>query len=392
MSILLTIFAVVLLIPSLTFSLQCVLSLLPGRRHGERQGNASRPATTVLIPAHNEQDCVSGIIEDVTNQLGENDRVIVIADNCTDETVAVASRCGAETIERHNLEHRGKSYALRFALEQIAVEPPEVVIVVDADCRISPRAINDLATTAAKLNRPVQGSYIFGGQKGSAASNLASSFTLWFKNHIRPLGSLRVGMPCQLTGSGMAFPWEVIRKVDVANQSLAEDTTLGLQLAYEGHPPIFCPEAKIDGNVPKSWGTLVQQRRRWEQGYLESIFTNAPKMVLRSVTKLRPSLLWAAFDLCIQPLALLGMAWMALTLVAVFFTGVFGGSIIPLALLVVGGMAVGASLLAGWYFHCRHRVPVKAILALPWFLLRKVGVYLSLLKQREQVWLKTDRD
>ena len=390
-STILTLLVLVLLVPSLTFSLQCLLSLFrlnPSAADNE----TNRPATTVLIPAHNEQDCISGIIGDVKQQLGEKDRVIVIADNCTDETVAVSKRDGAEVIERHNLEHRGKSYALRYALEELEETPPEVVIVVDADCRISASAILDLSTKAAALNRPVQGSYIFGGQRGSASSNLASSFTLWFKNHIRPLGSLRLGMPCQLTGSGMAFPWEVIRKVNVANQSLAEDTTLGLELAYLGHPPIFCPEAKIDGNVPKTWGTLVQQSRRWEQGYLESILTNAPKMILRSITKFRPSLFWAALDLCIPPLALLGMAWMALLVLTAISIAFFNGTWLPFTLLMISGGAVGMSLLLGWYFHCRERVPVQAILALPWFLLRKVGIYLSLLKKRERVWLKTDRD
>ena len=392
-SIVLTCLAILVLVPVITFSLQCFLSFLPGRRATDSLQSESHPRTTVLIPAHNERDIIGGIIGDVVAQMHEGDRAIVIADNCDDDTAEVSRGFGAEVIERTNLEHRGKSYALQYALNLLAEEDvqPEVVIVVDADCRISSQAISALSTKAGQLNRPVQGSYIFGGHKGSAHSNLASSFTLWFKNHIRPLGSLRAGMPCQLTGSGMCFPWEVIRKVNVANQSLAEDTTLGLELAYAGHAPTFCPEAKIDGHVPKAWGTLVQQRRRWEQGYLESIFSNAPKMALRSITSLRPSLLWAAFDLCIPPLALLGMVW-AVVFAAAGALVFFGGSSLPLILLSGGAVLVGASLILGWFIHCRERVPLQAILAMPWFLVRKVGIYLSLLFEREKVWLKTERD
>ena len=308
---LLLILTIIVLIPVVTFSLQCFLSFLPGREN--KFDSVKLPRLAVLIPAHNEEAIVSGILEDVKSQVKENDRVIVIADNCEDSTAAVAKSHGAEVFERFDDTDRGKAYALRFALEKLEADPPEVVIVVDSDCRISPETLAHLSSKAAKLDRPIQGSYIFGEQQDGVASNNASSFTLWFKNHIRPLGSLRIGMPCQLTGSGMAFPWHVIRKVNVANQSLAEDTTLGLELAYAGHPPIFCPEARIDGHVPKEWGTLVQQRRRWEQGYLESILTNAPKMTLRSIAGFRPGLLWAAFDLCIPPLALLGIAWIAVT-------------------------------------------------------------------------------
>ena len=377
------------LIPIVTFSLQCFLSLVPGRKNSfERE---SLPRLAVLIPSHNEEAIVSGILQDVKSQVQENDRVIVIADNCVDTTAAVARSHGAEAFERFDENDRGKAYALRFALEKLEADPPEVVIIVDADCRISSDALAHLSSKAARLDRPVQGSYIFGEQQDGVASNNASSFTLWFKNHIRPLGSLRLGMPCQLTGSGMAFPWHVIRKVNVANQSLAEDTTLGLELAYAGHPPTFCPEARIDGHVPKEWGTLVQQRRRWEQGYLESILSNAPKMILRSIISFQPKLLWAAFDLCIPPLALLGMIWAGLAVLAILMAW-FGGGYLPAILLGGGAVLMGASLVLGWLVHCRDKVPAKAILAMPWFLVRKVAIYASLLLKREKVWLRTERD
>ncbi len=381
--------SVIVLIPILTFSLQCFLSLIPASKSEFEKSKLPRLA--VLIPAHNEEAIISGILQDVKSQMQDNDRAIVIADNCEDATAEVAKSYGAEVFERFDQTDRGKAYALRFALEKLEADPPEVVIVVDADCRISADALAHLSSKAAKLDRPVQGSYIFGEQTDGVASNNASSFTLWFKNHIRPLGSLRAGMPCQLTGSGMAFPWHVIRKVDVANKSLAEDTTLGLELAYAGYPPTFCPEARIDGHVPKEWGTLVQQRRRWEQGYLESILTNAPKMALRSFTSFRPGLLWAAFDLCIPPVALLGIAWGFLTLCALLMA-VFGGSLVPAIMLSVGALLMGSSLVLGWMVHCRDRVPAKAILAMPWFLFRKIAIYVSLLFKREKVWLRTERD
>ena len=380
---------ILVMIPIVTFSLQCFLSLVPGRKSSFDKDKLPRLA--VLIPSHNEEAIVAGILQDVKSQIKENDRMIVIADNCEDSTAAVAKSHGAEVFERFDETDRGKAYALRFALEKLEADPPEVVIVVDADCRISSDALAYLSSKAVKLDRPVQGSYIFGEQQDGVASNNASSFTLWFKNHIRPLGSLRLGMPCQLTGSGMAFPWHVIRKVNVANQSLAEDTTLGLELAYAGHPPTFCPEARIDGHVPKEWGTLVQQRRRWEQGYLESILSNAPKMTLRSITSFKPGLLWAAFDLCIPPLALLGIVWAILTLPAIGMA-FFGGSTLPAIILGVGAVLMGCSLVLGWLVHCRDKVPAKAILAMPWFLVRKVVIYASLLLKREKVWLRTERD
>ena len=68
------------------------------------------------------------------------------------------------------------------------------------------------------------------------------------------------------------------------------------------------------------------------------------------------------------------------------------GAWLPLILAGVGAVAMGLSLVLGWLIHCRDKVPAKAILAMPWFLVRKVAIYASLLFKREKVWLRTERD
>ncbi len=390
-SIILILLCIPVLIPVAMFSLQCFLSFLPATRNSQASEVGSRPRLATLIPAHNEADGISNTLHDVLGQKGEGDRVLVIADNCTDDTAEVSRKHGVEATVRNNPDLRGKSYALKHGLAVLADDPPDVVIVVDADCRLSPNALEDLGAMAAATNRPVQGSYIFGGREGSAASNLASSLTLRFKNHIRPLGSSRIGMPCQLTGSGMAFPWHVFQKVDVANGALAEDTELGACMVLSGYPPVYCAEAKIDGSVPKAWGTHVQQRRRWEQGYLQTIFANAPRTFLKSITNANPSLLWSALDLCIPPLALLGLAWFVLFCVSAA-TGLMGGGWVPLYMLSIGAVLMGSSIVLGWFIHCRKEVGLKSLVSIPWFVIRKVSIYTSLLFNREKEWVRTERD
>lgn len=388
-SIILSILCFIVLVPVLTFSLQCFLSFLPaakGKRHSGR-----RPRVAALIPAHNEANEIANTLRDTLGQQAEGDRVLVIADNCSDNTAEIAKQFGADVTVRNNTELLGKSHALRHGLETLANDPPDVVIVVDADCRMSSNSFEALGTMAAELGRPVQAKYIFGGKQGSAASNLASSFTLWFKNHIRPLGSARIGMPCQLTGSGMAFPWHTLQQVDVDNQNLAEDTELGVQMTLAGFPPFYCAAAEVDGAVPKAWDTLVKQRRRWEQGYLDTMFRNAPKLLYQSITKFSPALLWSALDLLIPPLALLGMLWFVLFFVS-GISVVAGGSSLPLYMLSIGAVLIGASILLGWFVHCRKDVELKSLAAIPWFIVRKVSIYASLLFKREKQWLKTDRD
>ena len=124
----LVLLTVIVLIPIATFSLQCFLSLLPGRENEFDKDKLPRLA--VLIPSHNEEAIVSGILQDVKSQMQESDRAIVIADNCEDRTAEVAKSHGAEAFERFDQNERGKAYALRFALEKLEADPPEVVLIL----------------------------------------------------------------------------------------------------------------------------------------------------------------------------------------------------------------------------------------------------------------------
>src|SRR3977135_4108961 len=54
--------------------------------------------TTVLIPAHNEGAGILRTIRDAQAQLGPHDRILVVADNCTDDTAAIVEAAGAEVI------------------------------------------------------------------------------------------------------------------------------------------------------------------------------------------------------------------------------------------------------------------------------------------------------
>jgi hypothetical protein len=48
---------------------------------------------------------------------------------------------------------------------------------------------------------------------------------------------------CQLVGTGMAFPWDVIGKANIADDNIVEDLKLGLALAQFANPRVFCPTA-----------------------------------------------------------------------------------------------------------------------------------------------------
>ena len=131
------IFIIVLAIPTFVFSAQCLAALF----YRESRGVLSRPEglrVSVVIPAHNEEAGIEATLQALRDELSFDDRVLVVADNCSDRTVELARAQNAEVIERKDPDRRGKGYALAFALEHLAQDPPDLVVILDADCRLQP--------------------------------------------------------------------------------------------------------------------------------------------------------------------------------------------------------------------------------------------------------------
>ena len=209
-------------------------------------------SVAVLVPAHNESTGLLPTIEDIKAQLRDGDRLLVVADNCSDDTAAVAAAAGAEVAERSDFDKIGKGYALDWGLRYLSSDPREIIVIIDADCRLADGAIQKLVTTCAKIRRPVQALYLMYPPDGFTISCRVAQFAWRVKNWVRPLGLSALNLPCQLMGTGMAFPWDIIRSVDLATGRIVEDLKLGLDLALAGAPPMFLPSAVVTSEFPES--------------------------------------------------------------------------------------------------------------------------------------------
>jgi cellulose synthase/poly-beta-1,6-N-acetylglucosamine synthase-like glycosyltransferase len=68
-----------------------------------------------------------------------------------------------------------------------------------------------------------------------------SALAFLVKHLVHPSGLKQLGFPSLLTGTGMAFPWLIIRSVSIASRNIVEDMQMSLELAIAGHPTVFCP-------------------------------------------------------------------------------------------------------------------------------------------------------
>lgn len=164
------------------------------------------PRWAFLFLHINEVAVVAATLGSIFSQHGEGDRRLVVADNCSDETAAIARKCGAEAVERTDLEYRGKGYALDFGVQRMQDDPLEVVIIIDADCQVHPGTIDRLAHFCVDTSCPVQALDLMLSPEGAGLKTRIAELAWVVKNQVRPLGYHRLGLPCQLMGTGMAFP------------------------------------------------------------------------------------------------------------------------------------------------------------------------------------------
>ncbi|MGJ4892972.1 glycosyltransferase family 2 protein [Bradyrhizobium sp. HKCCYLRH3099] len=350
---------------------------------------SERPRVVVLIPAHNESQGIVPTIADIRSQLGSGDRLLVVADNCSDDTAEVALAHGAEVIRRDDARNRGKGFALDFGLRSLAVDDPEVVIVIDADCRVGSRAIEMLATVCAVTQRPAQALYLMSAPAGASVNHQIAEFAWRIKNDLRPRGLRALGLPCQLMGSGMAFPRLALENVNIASGHLTEDLELGLLLASTGHAPLFCPAAQVKSVFPLTAAASRSQRQRWEHGHLAILITRVCPLIGKALLERNLNLLTLSLDAAVPPTVLLALLTImaALTNVA---AALLGAGL--LGILVGFGTLVGlcAAIMLAWNVRGRDLITTSSLRAIGPYLAAKAGIYIRAFA-REKIWIRTTR-
>lgn len=376
-------------VPCAVFCLQCLLALFARSRPAKVA--APRPRLAVLMPAHNEAAIIEATLADLLPQLRPGDRLLVVADNCSDGTAALCRAAGADVIERTDAERRGKGYALVFGLDHLQGDPPEVVVIVDADCVVQVGALDQLAAVAVRSQRPIQADYILTLPESPSSVAVVSALAFIVKNRVRPLGMAVLGLPCPLTGTGMAFPWSVIRMAPPTEGHLVEDMVMGIELAMLGHPPQLCAEARVVSSLPGGDRAAQGQRRRWEHGHLATIKEHVPRLLGAFLRSGRLALLGMALDLLVPPLALLVMLLLSHLLLSGVFA-FFTGAAVPALMSGAALGFVGLCVLLAWARFARKVLPIGALLAIPFYVLWKIPLYLTyLFRGRQRTWERTDR-
>ncbi len=238
---------------------------------------------TVLVPAHDESLTIAAALESLRAQTRPPDRVVVVADNCTDDTAERARAHGAEVFTTVGNSEK-KAGALNQVLSRFFQEASyrDVVMVMDADSVV----VEDfLATAMGRLESDpyliAVGGVFSGEDGGGLVAQLQRNEYTRYQRYI----SRRRGKVFVLTGTASLFRAYALKAVADSRGELipgnpgqvydtlamTEDNEMTLSLKSLGATMLSPMQCRVVTEVMPSWRALWRQRLRWQRGALENI-------------------------------------------------------------------------------------------------------------------------
>ena len=365
---------------------ECLLGLRPIKTL------ASGPlgSIAVIMPAHNEALTIGESLSSLIAICPPGVRRIVVADNCSDKTAHIARSFDCEVLVRDEPTLRGKGFALAHAHDHLSINPPDVVIVLDADCQISIGGIEALARVVQTSGVAAQSVNLQFDRSRQGGLVDVSNFALLVKNLVRTRGLQRLSGSSSLFGTGMALPWRYFRRETLATDNIVDDLALTVELGRSGVRCRLVEEAVV-GSPSANWGETINQRRRWEHGFLITGMTKALPLLALGLRQGSRRLCGYGLHLLVPPLALL-MMLATLVLMVALAAAIMGASWGPATTLSALFAFAGMALLAAWLAEGRQTLPWQSLIQIPIYAFRKAPIYAALLWSRQTSWTRTRRD
>ncbi|GAB3753162.1 glycosyltransferase family 2 protein [Zhihengliuella somnathii] len=245
---------------------------------------AGEVTVTALIPAHNEAQNLAATLESLRQQTAAPDRIIVVADNCTDETVPIARAAGVEVFETQDNVHKkggGLNQALAGILPTLGTN--DTLLIMDADTRFADTRF--LATARQRFTSDRALMAVGGLFRGEPGNGLLGQFQRnEFARYSREIKRRR-GRVFVLTGTASVFRATALREVAASRGgllpghpgevydtvALTEDNEITLAIKTLGGLTTSPNECGVVTEIMPTWRALWNQRLRWQRGALENL-------------------------------------------------------------------------------------------------------------------------
>ncbi|NLJ77066.1 MAG: glycosyltransferase family 2 protein [Peptococcaceae bacterium] len=240
----------------------------------------------IVVAAYNEEKVIGALIRnlqdlDYPKELYD---VYVVADNCTDNTAAIAAEYGATVMERFNQVDKGKGYALEYAFNNIFERgiPYDAVCVFDADNLVAGNFLSIMNGHLLKGEKIIQG---FLDTKNAHDTWITKSIYISYilTNRFWQLSKYNLGFTCALGGTGMCLSVEMLKRYGWGMTSLTEDLEFQTKALLNNIKVCWAHDAKVYDEKPLSLMQSWRQRRRWMQGHTNVAGRYVGKLFLEAI-------------------------------------------------------------------------------------------------------------
>jgi cellulose synthase/poly-beta-1,6-N-acetylglucosamine synthase-like glycosyltransferase len=384
--------AAALLLPSVSDLVSIVAAATRGRPHDDHEpGTADRPSFLFLVPAHDEGAIVGSCVRSLLDLDYPKDRrhVVVVADNCSDDTATIAEEGGAQVLRRYDPALRGKPQAIAWALSRLDLRAFDAVVVMDADSVADPGLARELAGTTVWKGVAAQVYCGVENPEASALTRMSSVLANARYVFLYPLKE-RAGVNVPLMGNGMVFSSDILIERGWDAFSICEDWEMYAILTREGYPIVGNPAARIYAQEAQSLKQSESQRQRWAAGKI-TVFRREIVATLRSRRIGWRQKLDALAELShLGPAVHLGVVALACAILLALPVPYAGGLCLLLLLGLLRTVAVSALAVS---LERKPLATLGSFLFLPiytvWRLVVQVG---SLRMVGDKPWVKTERN
>jgi cellulose synthase/poly-beta-1,6-N-acetylglucosamine synthase-like glycosyltransferase len=381
-----------LALPATAVSLYLMISTLLSHAPAAALRSSRRLRFDVIVPAHNEAAVIEGVVASLRklDWPANGFRVIVVADNCTDSTAALARVAGAEVLERHDTRRRGKGYALDYAFQASQAHGwAYAVVVVDADTEVSRNLLEALAARIEGGAKVIQVDYgVLNSQDSWRTSLMTIAMTAFHR--VRSRARERLRLSCGLHGNGWCITHRLLRQVPYRAYSLTEDIEYGIDLGLAGYRVHYADEAHVAATMVSGEQAACTQRQRWEGGRWTLIRSKTLLLLRTAMGRGDRVCLDLAFDLLVLPLSYVALDVAVLILLAGIALLWEPSADIWLWLGLACGMSLLLYVLRGWQLSGVGFRGLVDLVYAPFFVLWKV---LAMLRPHQSAeWVRTKRE